>query len=314
MQTERKWYVWFIFGLLAGGGGLFLLIGVLSITAAQTAKPGLVEEIALEGPETALKKVVLVNLKGTIVRGGQRPGLTEFALAALRQAEDDPTVSSVIIDIDTPGGSVTDSDEIYERLRRLRAANKTVTFIFGSLCASGGYYIAAAADQIWARPTSVTGSIGVIIPHYSIVKLLATVGIDDLSHASGENKQMLSPTRVMTDEQAAIVDGVVAEMYDRFVNLVAEGRKLDIEEAKRIADGRLFSAKQALQLKLVDRIGYLDELIEESLTEGGSRLVEYRAPVSVWDAILAQSSSNPLYEWFGSMRQLNGRLSYLHQL
>ena len=125
---------------------------------------------------------------------------------------------------------------------------------------------------------------------------------------------MLSPTRVMTDEQAAIVDGVVAEMYDRFVNLVAEGRKLDIEEAKRIADGRLFSAKQALQLKLVDRIGYLDELIEESLTEGGSRLVEYRAPVSVWDAILAQSSSNPLYEWFGSMRQLNGRLSYLHQL
>ena len=151
---------------------------------------------------------------------------------------------------------------------------------FGNLCASGGYYIAVAADKIWSRPTSITGSIGVIVPSYSAQELFNKLGIVDQSISSGANKQILSATKSMTPQQTELMQRLVDEMHGRFVSLVAQGRDLDESAVKPIADGRLLTSEQALKAKLVDTVGYKDDLIKQIREDVQEELmiVRYQAP------------------------------------
>ena len=313
MQSKRSW-MWIIIIPVGGLLGILILMTMLSFMVPNMeAASSQIVEIELEPSAKANGKIAVIKLGGTIVSAGPQGGLTGHVLRGLKTAKEDPDVAVVLLDIDSPGGSVTDSDLIHHSITALKAEGKHVYAIFGDLCASGGYYIAVAAHEIWSRPTSITGSIGVIVPSFSMAELLTKVGIVDQSVASGANKQILSVTKPMTLEQRDIVQSVVMEMYNRFVRLVAEGRSLDADIVKPLADGRLYSAEQAKKHRLVDEIGYRDDLIKSIRKEHGEdlALVEYRAPISFFDSLAGGHTSPSFDKWFSTRVQLANRPAFL---
>ena len=180
------------------------------------------------------------------------------ALRKIRAATRDKTIRGLYLDIDSPGGGVTISDEIHDAILRFRASN-TNRFVFvhmGDLCCSGGYYVAAPADCIMARPTTITGSIGVIMSTVNIAELAKNIGIEGVTIASGGNKDILNPLKPVDTNHVAILQRPIQQMYDRFVGIVAKGRKLPVDTVRKLADGRVFSASDALKNKLVDCIGH----------------------------------------------------------
>lgn len=210
-------------------------------------------------------KVVRIPINGVISfdegRWNLKSGSAMTALQSIRRATLDEDVRGIILEIDSPGGGVTASDIIWDALLEFKAAdtNRAVVVMMGDICASGGYYIAAAADHIVAHPTTITGSIGVIIESLNIKELADRLGIKDVSIASGENKQMLNPLHDLTDEQRQLLQNSVDALHGRFVSLVAEGRGLPKEKVAEIADGRVLIAEDAAKAGLVDDIGYFPD-------------------------------------------------------
>ena len=196
---------------------------------------------------------------------GLESGSAAFALDAIHAATRDVEVRGLLLEIDSPGGGVTDSDILYNALMAFKAEHegRVVVVLMGDLCASGGYYIASAADYIMAHPTTTLGSIGVIIPGFNLKGLADRLGIREDPIVSGPNKSMGGLLGERTEEQRAILQEVVDASYDRFVSLVAKGRGLDEASVKALADGRIFSAARAKELKLVDGIGYYDDAVRE---------------------------------------------------
>ena len=216
---------------------------------------------------------------------GDEEGSAAFALDAIRAATCDATVRGLILEIDSPGGGVTDSDILHDALMKFRAAdtNNLVVVLTGDLCASGGYYVAAAADYIMAHPTTTLGSIGVIVESVNFKALADRLGVKDEPIASGKNKAMGGLFGDLNDEQRAMLQGIVDSSYNRFVKLVATGRGLPEDKVREIADGSLFSAEKALELQLVDGIGYYDDAVDEICDQIGSEsiyVVRYQAPLS----------------------------------
>ncbi|MCA9118478.1 MAG: signal peptide peptidase SppA, partial [Planctomycetaceae bacterium] len=197
-------------------------------------------------------------VSGTIVEGD------EFPKEQLDKIKEDKHVKAVVLRINSPGGTVTQSDYLLHHLREVKKERDLpVVVSMGSLCASGGYYIAMAVgdqeDAIFAEPTTWTGSIGVIIPHYNVGKLMDTWGVDEDSVASGEFKQMGTPTREMTDEERALFQQLVDETYQHFREVVKSGRpafRADDAALDAVAKGQVFTANQALEKGLVDKIGF----------------------------------------------------------
>jgi signal peptide peptidase SppA len=177
---------------------------------------------------------------------------------------DDEEISGIWLDIDTPGGEVTLSDEIRHALEVFRASRKGrfVFAMFGSLACSGGYYVATAADYIMAEPTTITGSIGVIMPGFNAAGLAEKLGISSVNIASSENKAILDPLEPVKPEHVALLKSVVDEEYERFLALVAESRRVPADRLRPIADGRVLTARQALEAKLIDDIGYEEDAID----------------------------------------------------
>ena len=200
--------------------------------------------------------------------------------SALDKAEQDNNIAAVILRIDSPGGSVSASDEIYARIQRFKKNNDVpVIASFGSLAASGAYYIAMGADHIIAQPTTVTGSIGVILLNFDASDLLHKLGISNESYVSGPNKDLLSPLKHDSPEQRRIMDGVIDHLYQRFVQVVRTNRPgLDSNQIDRITDGRVFTANQALKLGLVDAIGHIPAAIDAAKQRAGvshARIIRY---------------------------------------
>jgi len=165
--------------------------------------------------------------------------------------------------IDSPGGVVGPSQEIYAEVKKLTAAKKVVVSM-GSLAASGGYYIAAPAVMIIANPGTITGSIGVLMKFSNVEGLMGKIGMKAFTLKTGKYKDAGSPVRPMSDQDKAMLQGVIDSAHGQFVKAVAEGRKLPVEEIRRIADGRIFTGEKALALKLVDRLGTLQDAVEEA--------------------------------------------------
>ena len=250
------------------------------------------EEKVLEGKGEA--KILLVDISGIISEKKGSSGLGQaqkISLVArikeeLQKAEGDSSIAGVIIKINSPGGSVTATDIIYHELMQYKkqTGDRIVACLTGT-ATSGAYYVASAADEIIAHPTSIAGSIGVIAVKFNVEKLLSKIGIKEETIKSGEKKDIWSPFRPSTLEEKDIIQTVIDTLHERFVSVVFEGRKplLSKEEVERLADGRIFTADQALEVKLIDRIGYLDDVMKEmkrSLDLKEARLITYHRPGS----------------------------------
>lgn len=189
-------------------------------------------------------------------------------LADLKDFSKDDSIKAIVLRIDSPGGAVGPSQEIYRQVRKIKE-HKPVIASLGAIAASGGYYIAAAADGIMANPGTLTGSIGVIMEYANMQRLFDKIGLSPVVIKSGKYKDIGSPLRKMTDAERALLQDFVDSIHDQFIDAVASGRHLKRKDVVKIADGRIFSGKQAKKLGLVDRLGNFEDAIEWAGRKGG---------------------------------------------
>ncbi len=247
------------------------------------------KEVLVEGEGE--EKIVLVPVRGliTFAEGGtfwERESLGKQVADRLRAAGADSAVKAVVLLVDSPGGGITASDIIHQQVRDLKESGKVVVALFEDLAASGGYYVACPSDWIVAHPTTVTGSIGVIIQTLNLQVLMEKIGVRDVTIKRGEEKDLLSPFRELTGAERQMLQGVIDEMYSRFLDVVAEGRGLDREELEVVAGGSIFTGTQALENGLVDEIGYRDSAIRRARELAGleeATVIEYRREYSLFD-------------------------------
>ncbi|HEY2881973.1 MAG TPA: signal peptide peptidase SppA [Pirellulales bacterium] len=256
--------------------------------------------------KTATQKVAIISVEGVIM---QSDG---FAKWQIDQVRDDPDVKAVVVRVDSPGGTVVGSDYIYHHLKQLREEKKIpIVISMGGVAASGGYYISMAAgptpDSIFCERTGWTGSIGVIIPHYNAGQLLESWRIVDDSVTSGPLKAMGSPTRLLTPEKAQqehdVLQGLVDQTFAQFKEIVSEARpKLaaNANDFAKATTGQVFTAQQALELGLVDKLGFIEDAIDRAiqlanLNAADVQVVKYEQPAGLFNGLLlGESGDNSL--------------------
>ncbi|NPA16578.1 MAG: signal peptide peptidase SppA [Aquificae bacterium] len=181
----------------------------------------------------------------------------------IEKAQKDPSIKAVVIAVDSPGGAVGAAQEIYSAIEKLRK-NKPVVVSMGNVAASGGYYISVPANVIYANPGTITGSIGVIIQHVSVAQILKKLGIKVENIKSGENKDILYPNHELTPQQKKLLEETILDVYNQFLEDIAKYRPVDIQTLKKYADGRIFTGRQAQKLKLVDKLGNIQDAVSEA--------------------------------------------------
>ena len=247
---------------------------------------GELKEVTIEGegPE----KILLVNVDGVINNQKDRTfsgntlrlGMVEKIKSIVEKAEKDDEIKALLIKINSPGGTVTASDIILHLLKTYKESSNVRIYIqVMDLAASGGYYIALAGDEIIAHPTSLIGSIGVIALKVNLQELMAKIGVSWEIVKSGDKKDFMSPFRSFTKEERELFQGAIDRLHNRFVTLIAKNRSaLDIWQVRPLADGRVFDAEQAKDLKLIDHIGYVTDTvrrIKSDLNNSNLKLVTY---------------------------------------
>jgi protease IV len=228
-------------------------------------------------------KVAVIRIEGIILDSRE-------TIEELRHYRDNPSVKAIVLRIDSPGGAVVPSQEIFAEVRKTRAEGKIkLVTSMGNVAASGGYYIAAATDRIVANPGTLTGSIGVIMELANVKGLLEKVGVQSVVIKSGRHKDMASPFRAMTPEDRALLQAVLDDVHAQFIDAVATGRSLQPEQVKTLADGRIFTGKQAQTVNLVDELGDLHDAIQLAARlvgiSGEPRVIETRKRFS-WRDLL----------------------------
>jgi protease IV len=213
-------------------------------------------------------KVAVVEVQG-VIGVGDRGLDTETIIRTLGEYRDDPAVRAVVLRIDSPGGVVAPTQEIFTAVRRLREAKKPVVASLGSVAASGGYYVAVSADRIFASPGTLTGSIGVVMQLANVEGLLKKVGVEYVVVKAGTYKDVGNFARAMTPEERRILQSLLDDVYDQFIGAVAEGRGLEPQAVRAFAEGRIYSGRQAHGLKMVDDLGGLEDAIEAAAKMAG---------------------------------------------
>ena len=282
LEQANPWSRWFArAGWIVAGIAVLSAIGSAGAFSQYFQRDSRVVEKWHSLSKLAADKVAIVSVTGAILGGDG------FVRAQLDQAEEDEAVKAIVLRVDSPGGTVSGSDEIHHRLAKLvEKRDIPVVVSMGGIAASGGYYVAMANrgkdDVIFAEPATLTGSIGVIIPHFDISQALRKYDIRDDSIASGPLKEMLSVSKDRTPELAEkerkLIQELVDDMFRRFKEIVKAGRpKLDDAAVDRVATGQIFTARQALEAGLVDRIGK-------------ARVVKYTKPKGLLDEVLGGAS------------------------
>jgi protease-4 len=212
----------------------------------------------------------------------------------LRDYVKDPSIKALVLRVDSPGGAVAPSQEIFEEVKKA-AAKKKVVVSMGAIAASGGYYVSSPATRIVANPGTLTGSIGVIMEIPNLEGLLDKVGVKTQVIKSGEHKDLASAFRELGDEERRILQGVLDDVHDQFISDVAEGRRIPVEEVRRLADGRIFTGRQALKEGLVDELGNLEDAImisaELAGIEGEPEVVTAKKKFSIIEMLRGEISS-----------------------
>ncbi|ATH59845.1 signal peptide peptidase SppA [Staphylococcus nepalensis] len=224
------------------------------------------ETVEKEGDAT--KRIAHLTLNGEIAEGtgggmfGGSGYNHEAFLKQLDKVKKDSSIKGVLLSINTPGGGTYPSDEIYKKIKEIKQKHKKVYVHMESMAASGGYYIAAPSDKIYAGPQTTTGSIGVIMSNVDYSGLQEKLGVKENVIKSGKHKDIMSSSREMTSEEKDILQSVLDDSYERFVNIVEDGRDMSEEKVKKLADGRIYSAQQAKANGLIDEIGYKDNALK----------------------------------------------------
>lgn len=239
--------------------------------------------------------VAIVRVEGAITSSDSSEftgaATSGVVIADLEAAAEDDSVKAVVLRVDSPGGTVTGSSQIYEVIRDYE---KPVVVSMAGLAASGGYQISAPADYIFARPDTFTGSIGVILTLFNAKELIDEIGVDVILFTSGPNKSMGSTWEDITPEQQQIFEALIDESYEDFVKIVADGRGMELETVRELADGRIYSGRQAVNNGLVDELGNLDDAIAKAAELGGisgkPRIVEYEHLPGLRQLLLGASS------------------------
>ncbi|MFO0699292.1 MAG: signal peptide peptidase SppA [Nitrospira sp.] len=224
-------------------------------------------------------RIALIRVEGVIMD-------SQTTVGELKRFSENPSIKAIVLRIDTPGGGVVPSQEIHDAVKRVRnKSNKAVIASMGSVAASGGYYIAAATDRIVANPGTLTGSIGVIMETANVEGLLQKIGVEGVVIKSGKYKDVGSPLRKMSAEERGLLQGVMDDVHRQFIEAVAEGRSLELRTAQALADGRIFTGRQAKDAKLVDELGDLEDAIQLAADvvgiEGEPKVVEPRRRFSL---------------------------------
>ena len=206
-------------------------------------------------------KIAVIEIKGVI---------SEYmsVIDNIQRAQNDPSIKAVVLAVDSPGGSVGAAQEIYTAVEKLRK-HKPVVVSMGNVAASGGYYVSLPANVIYANPGTITGSIGVIIQHVNVSKVLEKLGVKVENIKSGKNKDILFPNNKLTPEQKKLIMETIQDVYDQFLEDVVKYRPINMETLKKYADGRILTGRQAKKIKLVDKLGNIQDAVNEAKALAG---------------------------------------------
>ena len=229
------------------------------------------------------EQIALIRIEGVIMQSDE---ITDL----LTRSRDNDRIKAILLRIDSPGGAVVPAQEIYEAVLKIRESGvKKVVTSMGTVAASGGYYIASASNFIMANPGTLTGSLGVIMELMNVEGLLSKVGVEQMTIKSGANKDVGSPFRAMTDEERSILQNVSDDIHEQFIDAVAEGRSLPVEGIRRLADGRVFTGRQAKAVGLVDGIGSFEDAIQKTADiagiKGKPRVIETQNKLSFFKMV-----------------------------
>ncbi len=262
--------------------------GCVTVKVSLFEEPKPLKEKVVSG--AGRDKILLLDISGLIVeqprslwslKSATRPDRVK---EELEKAAKDKHIKALVLRINSPGGTVSAADVIFHEIKAFKEEHDLpVVASLQGLATSGGYYVAQAADAIVAYPTCITGSIGVIAMKFNLKGLMDKVGVDNEVVKTGEWKDFWSPFRPATPEEKRMMETVIGDFHRRFVEVVATGRKLDTAAAKRLADGRIYSAAQARELKMVDCLGYLDDAIKLAKEQAGleeAKIINYHRPGS----------------------------------
>lgn len=264
--------------------------------------PGRLEEIRVEGRRMGAGKIALIEVEGLLINarigGILQPQENKLSLFTeqLEKAASDRSVKAVVLRVNSPGGTVACSDTMYEQIIDFRErTGKPVIAAGQEVMASGAYYLATACDEIYAQPTTLVGSIGVIFSSFTVDGAMAKIGVRSEVVKSGPLKDMGSPFRSWNTAEREVMQGMIDEYYERFVEVVQSKCKIDDAENLKIAtDGRIFSGTQAMKLKLIDKAGSLDDAIErarEIARANNARVVMYKRPYGYQGSIYATNNT-----------------------
>ncbi|MFO1519236.1 MAG: signal peptide peptidase SppA [bacterium] len=267
MKSKKYWIMGVVFLFLLCMGGFGSVLGLLYFSSSDWGD--------------TWGDIAIVEVKGPIFE-------SEPTNEKLEKYRKSSSVKAVVLRIDSPGGAVGPSQEIYEEVKKL-AGKKKVVVSMGSVAASGGYYIAAPATKIVANPATVTGSIGVLMEHVEIDELLKWAKVSAEILKAGAMKDVGSMFRPMKADERALLEGVLKNMHEQFRKAVSEGRNIPLEEVEKIADGRIYTGEQALALKLVDQLGDLDDAIDTAKDlagiKGEPKIIRPQKPKSFWKEV-----------------------------
>lgn len=287
---------WLAFGI-AGALALVWLLLLLPTTEETEFVEGLLtgnglQETVIESGDTE-SKIAQLEIDGSIVADGGTGGLFSpegynhtFFMTQLEAIAEDPTVKGIFLEVNSPGGGVYESAEIARELKAIQKERKIPFYVsMKNMAASGGYYVAASADKIYAAEETMTGSIGVIMSGLNMAGLLDKLGMEDATIKSGEMKDVGSTTRPWTEKDRKVMQEMIDGSYDRFVKVVSEGRKMSDKEVRKIADGRIYDGVQAFQNGLVDELGFPKDALASLRSDhklSHASLVKYEMPTTLF--------------------------------
>ncbi|ALC82024.1 MULTISPECIES: signal peptide peptidase SppA [Bacillus] len=291
--------------------GVFLISAMMSLFMAifEFSSSDLAADLGNEYTENVIEegavdsKIAVLEVNGTIQdTGSDGGGLLDSSgynhrgfLKMLDQAKEDSSIKGILLRVNSPGGGVVESAELHKKLEEIKAETKKPIYVsMGTMAASGGYYISTSADKIFAAPDTMTGSLGVIMQGTNYAELADRFGIKFDTVKSGEYKDIMSPSKDMTKGDREILQKIVNNAYEGFVDVIENGRNLPEDQVKKIADGRIYDGRQAKDLNLVDELGYYEDAIaamkKDNKNLKGASVVGYEENAS-WQSLLSMSAS-----------------------